>query len=72
MSFSELLQAVKCLQKEEKLTLLHTLLNEVTPEEAEIAKYFPPGATLEVFTPFDCEEAAAVLHQMLEERKAKG
>jgi hypothetical protein len=37
-----------------------------------IAKYFPPGATFEIFTPFDCSEAAAILQQMLDEQRVSG
>ena len=74
MSFSEILAAVKALPRDERVSLMEAIKDEVgepTPEESLVAKYFPPGATFEVFTPFECHEAAAALLQLLEERKGQ-
>lgn len=67
MSFSELLDTVKALPRAEKIQMMQALAKDITPEEALIAKPFPPGALFEVFTPFDCHEAAAALQALLEE-----
>lgn len=72
MSFPELLEAVKALPWAEKVQLMHTLADEISPEEALLAKYFPPGAVYEVLSPVECGEAAAILQKMLDERKAQG
>lgn len=74
MSFSEILAAVKALPRGEQVSMMEAIkedVGELTPEEVLLAKYFPPGATFEVFTPFECHEAAAVLLQLIEERKGQ-
>jgi hypothetical protein len=101
VSFSELLDAVKALPRDDlqhllvtvqeriadtsqsddrsRMDILSLLLNEqerhasdvALSDEELVAKYFPSGATLEVFTPFEGCEAAAALQQMLAAKKAE-
>lgn len=73
MSLPELLEVVSALQKEEKLTLLHTLLNEVTHEEAQLARYFPPGAALHCGWQITTDEAGMrAIQEMLAGMKDRG
>lgn len=72
MSFSELLQAVKALPREEKQQIVDSLSEELAAkltDEELAAKHFPPGVRYEIFTPFDSFEAAAALMQLLEAEK---
>jgi hypothetical protein len=75
MSLAEILDAVRALPRAEKVRLLHALIDdvaggpEVTPEEALLARYFPPGATFEVWFPETNPHAVAAAVQTLAERK---
>jgi hypothetical protein len=73
MSFSEVLDAVKALDRDEKAQLMQSLREEIgdPTDDALIAKHFPPGATFEMWTPLDCHEGAAMLLQLLEQEKGK-
>lgn len=77
MSLAEILTAVDSLDQGEKLHLMHKLVDDLavrsgsSAEEALLARYFPPGVEFEVHTPFDCHEAADVLHDLLEQEKGK-
>ena len=73
MSFTEILDAVKSMPRDEQVSLMQTLKEEVgeaSSNEELLAKCFPPGVVFEVFTPFDSGEAAAILERMLAEEKA--
>jgi hypothetical protein len=78
VSLAEILDAVRTLPRAEKVRLLHALIDDVgggpefTPEEALLARYFPPGATFEIATPLDSYEGAAVLQQLLDREKGHG
>jgi hypothetical protein len=76
VSLTEIIEAVKALPRADKVRLLHALVEdvggppEVTPEEALLAKYFPPGATtFEVWFPEANPHAVAAAAQALAERK---
>lgn len=72
MSFPELLDAVKALDRSEKAQLLQSLREEIgepTEDEELIAKLCQSDAAYEIWTPFDCHEGADILLQLLEEEK---
>ncbi|HXD89178.1 MAG TPA: hypothetical protein VN641_21985 [Urbifossiella sp.] len=73
MSFPEVLDAVKSLDRREKVQLMQSLREEIgePTDEELIAKHFPPGETFEIWTPLDCQEGAAMLLQLLEKEKGK-
>lgn len=69
MSFPEILDAVKALPRAEKLQVMQVLSEELTPDEALIARYFRPGVPIAVREPVFAPEAAAVLLELLEAEK---
>jgi hypothetical protein len=79
MSFPDVLDAARALPRDEQLKLANALLEGaecLTPNTYDTPEHLrhlfpPPGAAFEVFTPFDCFEAAAVLERMLAERKGQ-
>jgi len=64
MTLAEILPVVRQLPKAEQLQLAHHLLNELADPEA--AKFFPPGASYPIWSPWDSGEAAADLQRLLE------
>ena len=74
MSFTELLEAAKSLPRAEQLQLVEGLQEppRLPPSQEELmAKYFPPGATFDVWSPYDAFEAAEVLQRLLAEKRTK-
>jgi hypothetical protein len=68
MSLTEVLPAVRCLRRSEKLELIKFLADELAREESVSAEHsIRDGATYEVWSPTDAFEAAAALSEMLAE-----
>jgi hypothetical protein len=68
MTLAEILPAVRQLPKAEQLQLARHLLNELA--EPEVAKFFPPGASNSVWSPWDSGKTAADLQRLLETGEA--
>lgn len=69
MSFSEILAAVKALPRGEQVSMMEAIkedVGELTPEEVLLAKYFPPGATFEVWFPESNPAGVAAALQALQ------
>ena len=69
MSFSEILAAVKALPRSEQESMMEAIkedVGELTPEESLLAKYFPPGATFEVWFPESNPAGVAAALQALQ------
>ena len=69
MSLAELLPRVQNLDDDDKTRLRDHLNREL--ERALLLDQLVRGGPYEIWSPFDCHEAAHVLSKMLEERKGK-
>jgi hypothetical protein len=65
---SELLNQLHKLDRADKLRVIQMLVGDLAADEEA---HFTPGATYEVWSPYDVPEAAATLLDMLEEDKAQ-
>jgi hypothetical protein len=66
MGFSELLPMLRQLSRAQKLEAMQFLVSELAQEEAQLLK---PDTTYPIYSPYDSNEAAHQLAQLLEEHK---
>lgn len=67
MISNELLETLQKLNRADKLRIIQLLAGDLVAEEAA---HFTPGATYEVWSPYDAADAAETLLNMLEEDRA--
>jgi hypothetical protein len=70
MSLEQLIGELRKLNRADKLRAMQVLMTDLSAEEEA---WLIPGATYEIFTPFDNEDAAQILYDVLQadEKKAK-
>ena len=64
MISNELIEQLHQLNRADKLRVIQLLVGDLAAEESA---YFTPGATYEVWSPYDAPAAAQTLLQMLED-----
>lgn len=68
MSMEQLIVELRKLNRADKLRAMQVLVTELSAEEEA---WLIPGATYEIFTPFDDGDAAQVLYEYLQATKKK-
>ncbi len=69
MILLEIEQHIKPLSRQEKVTLMHFLVDELAQNELDPAHYFAPGDKHVVWSPYNEHKAAYQLQQLLEEQQ---
>jgi len=69
MSLVELLPLVQALPREDRVRLVHLLVDELS--QAQKAQQLEPNAAYPVWSPYDAYEAADALRRVLEAERAK-
>jgi len=69
MMLMEIEQQIKPLSRQEKVRLMHFLVDELAQHELDPARYFTAGDRHVVWSPYDEHKAAYQLQQLLEEQQ---
>ncbi len=69
MMLMEIGQQIKPLSRQEKVKLMHFLVDELAQHELDPVRYFTTGDTHVVWSPYDEHNATYQLQQLLEEQQ---
>jgi hypothetical protein len=70
MLLIEIEQHIKPLSRQEKVSLMHFLVDELAKSELDPAYYFTPGDKHVVWSPYNEHKAAHQLQQLLEKQQS--
>ena len=70
MVLTEIEQKIRPLSRQEKVELMHFLVDELAQPELDPARYFTPGDRHVVSSPYGQHKAAHQLQQLLEKQQS--